>query len=205
MEASRITCTALVFTRSFTQHLQTHDHYPTHRIHPLSHARTHSCPNNREFQFSLRCTDSRACPELVRHSGQVDAMFEAWRSRSQSAYVRSVTCALEWLSSLDFFCSAASSTIGVRSEDVCLFLFFLGSAKVLGVIVQSARNGFLFLIRVVHFAIWFTIFDLRFFLVSEAAPRQLGIRHCLLMFFTARMLQRSFERFSSEIAARHPC
>ena len=93
--------------------------------------------------------------------------------------------------SLDFFCSAASFTTGVRSEGGCLVHRFFGSANVLGVIVQSARNGFLLLMRVVHVARRFTIVDLRVF-VSEAAPRQLGIRRYLLMFFTARMLRRNF-------------
>ena len=110
--------------------------------------------------------------------------------------------------SLDFFCSAASFTIGVRSEGACLVHRFFGSANVLGVIVQSARNGFLLLIRVVHVAKWFTFYELRFFLFRKLLHLNLEFRRCLLMFSLFTCFKETVAQskhcgsYPSEIASR---
>ena len=133
--------------------------------------------------------DSRGRPELVRHSGHVDAMFEAWRSRSQRAYVRTVTCAHEWISV--WISSFRRHRSPLESESKGLF-----GSSFLEVRMCSESS---FSQRAMVSCCWYVSFMSRngslslicgAFLFSEP-PRQLGIRRCLLMFFTARMLQRN--------------
>ena len=85
-------------------------------------------------------SDSRGCPELMRHSGHVEA------------YVRTETCALEWISVWISSGRRHRSPLESKAKRFVWFVVFFGSANVLGVNVQPLRNGFLLLIRVVHVA-----------------------------------------------------